>query len=169
MSLSGPVDIGASPSPAFERIGRRALQRNCLIVAAAGNDSRRPGQMPRPVGSPANAESILSVAAVDRELRVADFSNAGINAGSGGRVDVCGPGVGIYSSHSRLARGREAYQTKNGTSMAAPHVAGIAAILLQRNPSLTAAELWLKLEKTALPIDGPVRDFGQGLARLTPP
>lgn len=166
MSLSGPVQIGASPSPAFERIGRRALDRNCLIIAAAGNDSRRPHQLPRPVGSPANAETILAVAAIDRERRIASFSNAGINAGSGGRVDLCGPGVDVYSSHSRLARGGKAYATKNGTSMATPHVAGIAAVLAQRNPQLTARKLWETLETDALPLEGLPRDFGKGLARI---
>ncbi|WP_116126977.1 S8 family serine peptidase [Lewinella sp. IMCC34183] len=168
LSLASPVGIGERPSPVFERIGRRALEHNCLLVAAAGNDSRRPGQLPRPVSNPANAESIMAVGAVDRSLRIAPFSNAGLNAGTGGRVDLCGPGVGVYSSHTTLSGTGDPYVSKNGTSMAVPHVAGLLAIYAQRYPRLSASELWLKLEKNARALDGLPRDVGQGLARLLP-
>ncbi|MEO0733333.1 MAG: S8 family serine peptidase, partial [Bacteroidota bacterium] len=103
LSLGAPVAIGARPSPIFERVGEQALAQNCLIVAAAGNESERPRQMPRPVNAPADAESILAVAALNRQLRVAPFSNAGINAGSGGRIDLAAPGVNVYSTYSRNA------------------------------------------------------------------
>ena len=163
MSLGSAVAVGEKPSPVFEQVGRRALEANCLLIAAAGNDSRRPDQTPRPVGSPANAESIMAVAAVDEQLKVAYFSNGGINADTGGRIDISGPGVRVYSSYSKNASG-ELYATLSGTSMATPHISGVAALFAEAFPDLTAAELWLKLEKNAKQLDGQeARDVGSGL------
>ncbi len=165
MSLGSPVEIGQAPSPVFEQVGRKALENNCLLIAAAGNDSRRPS-MPRPVSSPANAESIMAVAAVDRQLNVASFSNGGINAGDGGKVDVAAPGVDVFSTYSENVSDGALYARLSGTSMATPHVAGIAALYCEAFPTLSAAEIWLKLEKNVqlLP-DQLIRDVGQGLAQ----
>ena len=151
LSLGTPVGVGDPPSPVFELVGERAMARGCLLVAAAGNESRRPRQVPRPVDNPANARSVLAVAAVGRNRKVARFSNAGINPGTGGRVDLCAPGVDIYSSFRHRAG---EYRSMDGTSMATPFVAGVAALYAERFPGLSAAELWLKLEKGALPLPG---------------
>ncbi|WKN44617.1 S8 family serine peptidase [Tunicatimonas pelagia] len=165
LSLGSPVRVGQAPSPIFEQVGRKALENNCLLIAAAGNDSRRPN-MPRPVSSPANAESIMAVAAVDRQLNVASFSNGGINAGDGGKVDIAAPGVDVFSTYSENASDGALYVRLSGTSMATPHVAGIAALYCEAFPSLSAAEIWLKLEKNvkSLP-DQLIRDVGQGLVQ----
>ena len=164
LSLGTPVGVGDPPSPVFELVGERAMTRGCLLVAAAGNESRRPRQVPRPVDNPANARSVLAVAAIGRSRKVARFSNAGINPGTGGRVDLCAPGVDIYSS-SRHRAGE--YRSMDGTSMATPFVAGVAALYAERFPGLSAAELWLKLEKGALPLAGQrARDVGIGLVQL---
>lgn len=164
LSLGTPVGVGEAPSPVFDLVGDRAMSRGALIVAAAGNDSRRPRLMPRPVHNPANARSILAVSAVDRRRKVAKFSNAGINPGSGGRVDLAAPGVEVYSTGSRNAAEAEAYQSMNGTSMATPYVAAAAALYLERFPHLTASELWLRLEKDAQVLVGQAgRDVGAGL------
>lgn len=165
MSLGSSVAVGDKPSPIFEQVGRRALEANCLLIAASGNDSRRPGESPKPVGSPANAESIMAVAALDEQLKVAYFSNAGINADSGGRVDISGPGVRVYSSYSKNADG-ELYATLSGTSMATPHVSGVAALYTEAFPELSAEALWLKLEKSAKQLEGQeARDVGSGLTQ----
>lgn len=167
LSLGGPVSIGQAPSPIYERIGRRALRNNCLMIAAAGNHSKRPRKMPRPVSAPANCESIMAIAAVDRNLQVASFSNAGLNARDGGRIDLAAPGVDTYSSHTFRAPGEDQYEVMDGTSMATPHVAGVAALYLEQYPNLTATELWLKLEKNATEIsDQKFRDVGSGLVTI---
>jgi subtilisin family serine protease len=172
MSLGGSVQPGQRHLTAFEAAAREALRRNSLIVAAAGNDSRRVQGKVRPVSSPANCPSIIAVAAVDRVLRTADFSNGSINAE--GRVDIAGPGVDVYASAPEPAATPQPpffrqwsaqYDTISGTSQATPHVAGIAALLRQENPSLTASELWRLLTSRAQPLPQPSGDVGAGLVQ----
>lgn len=163
MSLGSAVQIGESPSPIFEQVGRKALEKKALIIAAAGNDSKRPNQLPKPVSSPANAESIMAIAALDENLNVANFSNAGLNAADGGRIDLSAPGVNIFSSYSKNAS-NSLYKTMSGTSMATPHVAGIAALYFEAYPNLSAAEIWLKMEKSAKELQNQlIRDVGAGI------
>ncbi len=164
MSLGSPVEIGEKPSPVFEQVGRKALEKRALIIAAAGNDSRRPNALPRPVSSPANAESIMAIAALDENLNVARFSNAGLNVSNGGRIDLSAPGVNIWSSFSENASDAKLYHTLSGTSMATPHVAGVAALYCEAYPDLSAAEIWLKMEKNAKALENQrIRDVGAGI------
>ena len=164
MSLGASVGIGEPPSVIFERIGQHALANNCLIIAAAGNESKRPN-IPRPVNAPANAQSIMAVAAVDRHLKVAKFSNGGMNPSDGGRIDLAAPGVDIHSAYSPNAADNPGlYASLNGTSMATPHVAGIAALYCEAYPNASATEIWLKMEKQSKQLNNQlVRDVGQGL------
>jgi len=165
LSFGAPVNIGDEPSQIFEHVGQIALQNNCLLIAAAGNDSRRP-HLPRPVNTPANCESFMAVAALDKSMNVAHFSNAGINAKNGGKIDISAPGIGVYSSFSPNAKGNILYATLNGTSMASPHVAGLAALYIQAFPLLSASEIWKKLEKKAKRLkDQLIRDVGYGIVQ----
>ena len=167
LSLGSPVKIGEKPSAIFEHIGRKALEQNRLIIAAAGNDSQRPDYLPKPVSSPANAESIMAVAAVNESLTIANFSNAGLNAGDGGRVDIAAPGVNIFSSYSKNGKSSKLYKHMSGTSMATPHVAGVAALYFEAFPNLTASEIWLKMEKNARLLENQrFRDVGAGLIQV---
>jgi len=167
MSLGSTVEIGEKPSPIFEQVGRKALEKKALIIAAAGNDSKRPNELPRPVSSPANAESIMAVAALDENLNVAYFSNGGLNAADGGRIDISAPGVNILSSYSENASNSRLYKMMNGTSMATPHVAGVAALYFEAYPNLSAAEIWLKMEKSAKELqDQLLRDVGAGIIQV---
>lgn len=159
MSLGSEVEEGETFSPAYERVARVALQKGCVIVAAAGNESERQYGVIKPVGHPANCPSIMSVAALDNDLRVAYFSCGGINL-NGGQVDIAAPGVDIYSSW----KGKK-YITISGTSMATPFVAGIAALLWERYPKATAAEIWMKLVQQARRLNLPSTDVGTGLAQ----
>ncbi len=173
MSLGAPVSAGAAFSVAFEQVGKAALAANALVVAAAGNDSERRSGVIAPVNSPANCPSIMAVAAVDRFLRVADFSCGGIN--SDGRVDISGPGVAVLSSTPDPApplqppvfhRWRARTDSVNGTSQATPHVAGIAALLREAEPEIAAADLWRRLVSGARALPLPVRDVGAGLVQV---
>jgi subtilisin len=113
MSLGAPTRPGQAFSQVFERVASRAQELGTLIVAAAGNDSRRPDVI-NPVAHPANCPSIMGVAALDAQGAIAPFSNRGINP-EGGQVDLAGPGVAVYSTWPMPTR----YRTISGTSMAA--------------------------------------------------
>jgi len=166
LSLGSPVEIGEKPSAIFEHVGRKALERGTLIVAAAGNNSQRPKHLPRPVSSPANVESIMAIAALNENLGVAKFSNAGLNVADGGKVDLSAPGVNILSSYSKNAKGSKLYKSLNGTSMATPHVSGVLALYFEAFPNLTAAEIWLKVEKNSQELTQQRRrDVGAGLVQ----
>ncbi len=165
MSLGAPVSIGEQPNTIFEHVGQVALENNCLLIAAAGNESQRPN-LPRPVNMPGNCESFMAVAALDSNLHVASFSNGGINANNGGKIDVSAPGVSVYSSYSPNAPGKKLHKTLKGTSMATPHVSGLAALYCEAFPNLSASEIWRRLEKKAKQLNNQlIRDVGNGLVQ----
>ncbi len=146
-------------NPAYEQVARVALQRGTLIVAAAGNDSARPGNI-RPVSEPANSPSILAVGALDESLRPASFSNGGLVTPHGA-LNIAAPGVNVYSSFPRPVL----YRRLPGTSMATPHVAGIAALWAEANGIFRGAALANQLLRTARRLPLPPRDIGAGLVQ----
>lgn len=160
MSLGRPTQFGEGPSASYEQLGALALARNSLIIAAAGNESSREFGFIAPVGAPANSPSIMAVAAVDPALNVAEFSCGGVN-GEGGEVNIAAPGVGVFSSVPRP----RLYAKFPGTSMACPHVAGVAAQWAQTDPDLRGQALWNRLVETARPLPLQARDVGAGLAQ----
>lgn len=101
-----------------------------LFVAAAGNSSANADLSPH-YPSSYSVDSIVSVAATDRSDKLASYSNYGANS-----VDIGAPGSAILST---LPNAR--YGSKNGTSMAAPHVAGAVAILRAYSPTSSALEI----------------------------
>jgi subtilisin family serine protease len=119
VSVNSDVD-----DPALDAALSRAERAGVLVVASAGNLGRDLGRVPSfPVCSP--HANVLGVGTA------ASFANFG-----GGCVDVQAPGVGVVGT--RLGGG---YERRDGTSAAAPQVAGAAAVLLARNPRLTVGEL----------------------------
>ncbi|MBD1914154.1 MULTISPECIES: S8 family serine peptidase [unclassified Leptolyngbya] len=159
MSLGAPIQPGQNFSRVYEQVGKRSLRRGTLIIAAAGNDSFRQYGLVQPVSHPANCPSIMAVAAVDSRLAIAPFSNGGLNP-RGGQVDVAAPGVDIYSSWPMPTR----YSIISGTSMATPHVAGVAALYAQATGA-QGNELWARLIQGAKRLPGPSRDVGSGLVQ----
>ena len=143
-------------STAYETVGRRALAAGTLIIAAAGNNARRSAGDPGFVGVPANSPSIMAIGALDRTLAVADFS-ASATAVDGGEIDIAAPGVEVYSSWPMPQR----YQTISGTSMATPHVAGIAALWSEITGARGRA-LWDAVIAGARPLPLPAEDVGAG-------
>jgi subtilisin family serine protease len=107
-----------------------ARSRGVIFVAAAGNESNNNDSRPT---YPANYnhDNVVSVAATDSADRLANFSNFGRST-----VDIAAPGVNILST----ARGG-GYVSMSGTSMAAPHVAGAAALVWSQNPSMSYSQV----------------------------
>jgi serine protease len=125
-SWGGPAD---DLNPALDEAIQRAGSHEILVVAAAGNEAVDIGQRPF-YPAAFDRPNLLSVASVSSAGELSRFSNRGR------QVQVAAPGENILSTipNSKYAR-------LNGTSMAAPHVTGIAALLLARNPGLKAADL----------------------------
>ena len=134
---------GGGPSAYSKNAITRAMDAGIVFVAAAGNNSSNNDRFQQ---YPANYEvdNIISVAAIDRAGNLANFSNYGKKS-----VDIGAPGVSIFSTYHLSDT---SYKYLQGTSMAAPHVAGVAALLLAREPELTPAEVRERLLATSSPL-----------------
>lgn len=120
-----------------------ARSAGLLIVCAAGNDGQNndsTGAFPAGYRLP----NVLSVAALDRFGRLADFSNYGVET-----VHLAAPGTEIFSCG---IAGDDSYAVMQGTSMAAPHVAGVAALIWSRLPQATATEVRQRLLQSVVPL-----------------
>lgn len=155
MSLGADVPTTAT---FYETAGERALNAGCMIVAAAGNIARRSMGRFGFVGRPANSRTFMAVGALDSNLRMGNFSARDTARGAGTAVDIAAPGVAVYSSSSMPTN----YRTIDGTSMAAPHVAGIAALWAQSSGA-TGAALWQRVITSARSLPLPIVDVGRGL------
>jgi hypothetical protein len=129
-----------------------------VLAAATGNDG---GPV---VLYPAKYAEALAVAATDSNDQRAWFSNYG------SEVDVAAPGVSIYSTYPGSG-----YTYMNGTSMATPYVAGLAALIWSEHPSYTNDQVEGRIEMTAVDLGAPGwdQDYGHGridaYAALCPP
>lgn len=118
-----------------------------LSIAAAGNDGNTVKSYP------ASYSSVMSVAAVDKNKRLARFSQRN------NQVDIAAPGVDVWSTISG-----DDFDNLDGTSMASPHVAGVAALLMSADPSASAADIRSAIENGAEDLGRSGRDnsFGYG-------
>jgi hypothetical protein len=121
-------------------ISRYAIKKGSLIVAAAGNDNIDIDIIPF---FPASFPGVMAIGATN------DSDNRHETSNSGNSISLAAPGQDILSTiiQSRLAK-------KSGTSMAAPHVSGAAAVLWSLHPKWTATEIRERLENTAKPLKG---------------
>ncbi|MBI4654720.1 MAG: S8 family serine peptidase [Nitrospirae bacterium] len=106
-----------------------AKSKNALFIAAAGNSSSNNDTTPQ-YPSSYNLPNIIAVAATDHNDKLASFSNYGPTS-----VDVAAPGVNIYSTYT--GAGNNVYTSLSGTSMATPHVSGVAGLVLSLNTALS--------------------------------
>ncbi|KAI0217723.1 hypothetical protein L0F63_007437 [Massospora cicadina] len=141
------MSLGGSVSPALNDAVEAAISEGFVVVAAGGNNNRDACTK-----SPASAPNAITVAATDVNDYRASFSNYGKC------IDIFAPGVEILSTWNDKKS-----KSISGTSMAAPHVAGLAATLLSKSPMPP-----LKLTQTILEMatKGAVQDPGQGSPNL---
>lgn len=157
MSLGGP-----SSDLLQEYALDYADSKGITIVAAAGNEG--PGE----ISFPAASNNVIAVGATDNQDNIAGFSNT--NA----FVDFAAPGVDIYSTLPTYpvalnSKGyNQNYDYLSGTSMASPMVAGLAALLLAKNPALKPVQVEKILEKGAEDLGAIGRDdqFGHGRVNI---
>jgi subtilisin family serine protease len=132
-------------NPLFETILGRLRKAGVLVIAPVGN--RGAGR----TCSPANYPGVLAVGAIDSNGRVARFSGSQVfkRAGDFAKPNLVAPGVDIPS-----AKPGGGIQARSGTSMAAAHVAGVAALLFQAKPDATVEEVEEAILATCTPLPG---------------
>ena len=139
-------------------------QAGVVICAAAGNE----GPEPRTVGSPGCARFVITVGAVDDADKMASFSSRGPTADNRIKPDIVYPGVRITAAQAEgTALGpvvEEGYISISGTSMATPHASGVAALMLQANPKLSAEQLKTEMLAAAIDLGLDANDQGVGRA-----
>jgi len=144
LSLGGPVN-----SEILHEAVKYAFDQGVLVVAAGGNDATNVKQYP------AGYDEVVAVTATNARDTLASFSNYGE------WIDIAAPGVRIYST---VLDGSYAY--KSGTSMASPHVVGVAALIWTRFPNMTRDQVWAQLQYTAGDLGDPGFDMYFGFGRL---
>ncbi|MCS6846863.1 MAG: S8 family serine peptidase [Anaerolineae bacterium] len=136
-----------------------ALQRAGIFVVFA-NGNRGPN--PSSVGSPASLPGAIGVGATDEEDEVAYFSSRGPSPIDGSvKPVVSAPGVNVISTFPGGG-----YASYDGTSMAAPHVAGAAALLLSAAPNLSLSAMLYALTSTARPLTTTIPNNASGWGRI---
>ncbi len=144
------MSLGASSYSRGEEMAvNYAVEHGVVVVAAAGNTGRESYHYP------AAHASVIAVAATTSGDYLASFSTRG------DFVDVAAPGVSIYSTLRN-----NTYGAMSGTSMATPHVSGLAALILSRNPGLTPTQVRQLIESTATDLGPTGRDIYFGYGRV---
>ena len=143
------MSLGGGPSTTLQNAVRYAAAHDVVIVAAAGNDGNSTLEYP------AAYTEVVSVAATDARDAHATFSNTNAD------VEIAAPGVNVLSSYNDGG-----YRVLSGTSMATPHVSGVAAVIRTRNPTLTAAQARSKLDASVDDKGAAGRDTAFGFGRV---
>ncbi|MFJ6082454.1 S8 family serine peptidase [Streptomyces sp. NPDC092369] len=157
MSL-GSTEPSDGTDPMAQALDALTEETGALFVVAAGNTGA-----PSSIGSPGAADSALTVGAVDASDEAAYFTSAGPRHGDNAlKPDLSAPGVDILAARSGLVDGSGYYTSMSGTSMATPHVAGVAALLAQEHPDWTGAQLKDALMSTSAQLDASVYQLGAG-------
>lgn len=144
----------ASPSPVMDEAIAYAHEKGVTVIAAAGNTGTDQKQYP------ASYKNVISVGSVGNTKKLSDFSSYGVS------TDIVAPGEDIYST-SYQKRGAS-FEKMSGTSMASPVVAGIASLILSKNPNLTPDQVEYILEHTATDLGEKGFDAKYGFGLVNP-
>lgn len=147
MSLGGPMD-----SPLIKEAVKKALEKNVVVIAAAGNTGDDT------LSYPAAYEGVISVGSINDKKKLSSFSSYGPS------IDIVAPGEEIYAPIYEYGK-QSSFAEMSGTSMASPMVAGVASLLLSKYPKLTPTEIEYILEHTSEDLGEKGYDikFGNGL------
>lgn len=172
------ISIGMGERAEEERINRllslveRAWSEGLVVVCAAGNMGPEPMSL-SPLGA---SRQVITVGCHEggyfgkRDHLCEDYSGRGPSPYEMKKPDLVAPGTDIVSCNAGIARRgryyRNAYVTKSGTSMATPTVSGAAALLLQKYPFYTNAQVKQKLQYTAMDLNEPWNKQGWGMVRI---
>jgi serine protease len=157
LSLGGGGQCSATSQNAINS----ARSRNAVVVVAAGNSNADAANF-----QPANCSGVITVAATSRDGGKASYSNFGATveiAAPGGRTNTTANGVLSTLNAGATTPGADNYEFYQGTSMAAPHVSGVVALMLSRNQTLTANQCLSLLQSTARPFPGSCSQCGSGI------
>jgi subtilisin family serine protease len=144
------LSLGGEKDPAEIDILRDVIAAGVVVIAAMGNEYEEGN----PTEYPAAIPEVCAVGATDELDKRAGFSNTGRH------IDLMAPGVGILSTTPTFrydGDGEREYDAWDGTSMATPHVAGAAALVLAKSPGLTTAQVIKKLTSSADRVAGARR------------
>lgn len=133
---------GGGYSETLKQAIERSHQAGAIFIAAAGNESNNNDASPTYPAS-YDVPNVVSVAAIDNKGALANFSNYGKSL-----VHIGAPGVNIFSTTNK------GYDSWSGTSMAAPHVSGVAALMFSQYPEMTNLQVKALMLKTAKTIKG---------------
>jgi subtilisin family serine protease len=143
ISISWGDDMNGDGTSPMELACDSAVDAGMVVCVAAGNSG--PGS--RTVGTPASAKEVISVGAIEDSMDIANFSSRGPTADGRTKPDVCAVGVDVIAPAANSGGG---YLAHSGTSMATPHVAGVAALMVEYNPYITPSEVKDILHNTSL-------------------
>jgi thermitase len=146
---------GTRYSAALETAVTYAQEKGALVVAAAGNT----GDRDNAVNYPAAFDGVLAVAAIDDKDQLAPFSQRQ------SYVALAAPGVDVPST-AWSGAGRGMYASQSGTSIAAPHVSGAAAIVWALRPDLVATDVAATLRANADRVNGADSGYGSGILNV---
>ncbi|WP_306316829.1 MULTISPECIES: S8 family serine peptidase [unclassified Streptomyces] len=159
VSMSLGSDTGSDGTdPMAQAVDSLSAETGALFVVAAGN-----AYSPGTIGSPGAADAALTIGAVDASDKRASFSSQGPRLGDDAlKPDLSAPGVDILAARSSLVDGTGSYTTMSGTSMATPHVAGVAALLAQAHPDWTGERLKSALMSSSKQLTASAYAIGAG-------
>ncbi|HEY3272651.1 MAG TPA: S8 family serine peptidase, partial [Methanocella sp.] len=161
------MSLGGKHSQALDDAVNNAISHNVTVVVAAGNNGQYGSGT---IDCPGDNPNAITVGAVDRNDAIAYFSSRGPTSGGFIKPDVTSMGVGLVAARaSGTSRGTPVntyYTAMSGTSMATPMTAGVVALLLEKNVSLTPAQVKDALTKTAKPLGSGIPNNVYGYGRV---